>query len=90
MKKENEKWVRPNFPLPKFKIGESVFVMTKDGMELQTIRVCFIRIMEDSHEIYYWLKHSYEDYKEAQLFSGTKEAKQKLLENSNQLQLLLS
>ena len=74
----------------KFKVGQSVYVYTKHGLELKVIHEIVIRIEVDYTYISYRIDSSYEYYNEKDIISDYVSAKKKIQENEAQLQLQLS
>lgn len=77
-------------PKPKYKIESRIYVFTKNGMQVDTIRSIEIRIQKGGSSVYYQLESSFDYYCENQIYSELKSAKNKLVEISNQLPLLLN
>jgi len=75
---------------PKFKLKQLVFINTKDGLELREIEEIVIRIKVDKTTIYYCCKGVYDTYREDQILGSKNEAKKRLTDNINQIQLSIN
>lgn len=74
----------------KFKVGQSVYVYTKQGLELKVIYEITIHIGVDYTAEFYSLVGSHDVYSVKDIIENYVSAKKKIQENEAQLQLQLS
>ena len=74
----------------KYKRGDSVYVYTRDGLQLCKIYKIIIWLEHDGKtEIAYCMSEYGDSYRESQIMANYEAAKKKIRENENQLQLAL-
>jgi|GEM_PF-5740495 hypothetical protein len=78
-----------DIPKPKYKIGDTVYAFTKDGLQPHKIERIQISISKESSSVRYSFEMWGDFYDESQLIKGYEKAKKRLEHNANQLVMLL-